>query len=119
MRVAQFPPPPRFEATIAATPDHVRALEAALVAARAGEKRFRGLVESIQAIPYIANWDEPGTILYISPQVAGDARARRGRQTVLLARRDVRHHAAQDGRGAADGGGGRAAGRARPRAALL
>jgi hypothetical protein len=55
MRVAQFPPPPRFEATIAATPDHVRALEAALVAARAGEERFRGLVESIQAIPYIAN----------------------------------------------------------------
>jgi PAS domain S-box-containing protein len=69
MRVAQLPPPPRFEATIAATPDHVRALEAALVAARAGEERFRGLVESIQAIPYIANWDEPGTILYISPQV--------------------------------------------------
>ena len=59
----------RFEATIAATPDHVRALEAALVAARAGDNRFRGLVESIQAIPYIANWDEPGTILYISPQV--------------------------------------------------
>jgi len=69
MRFAQAPPLPAFEATVRPSPDHVRALEAALVAARAGEERFRGLVESIQAIPYIANWDEPGTILYISPQV--------------------------------------------------
>jgi hypothetical protein len=60
MRFAQAPPLPAFEATVRPSPDHVRALEAALVAARAGEERFRGLVESIQAIPYIANWDEPG-----------------------------------------------------------
>jgi diguanylate cyclase (GGDEF)-like protein/PAS domain S-box-containing protein len=47
----------------------VRALEAALVAARAGEERFRALVESIEAIAYIADWDVVGTIRYISPRV--------------------------------------------------
>jgi diguanylate cyclase (GGDEF)-like protein/PAS domain S-box-containing protein len=71
MRAAQSVTLPAFEATVAATPDHVRALEAALVAARAAEERFRGLVESIQAIPYIADWDALGTIRYISPQVEG------------------------------------------------
>jgi diguanylate cyclase (GGDEF)-like protein/PAS domain S-box-containing protein len=69
MRAAQSVTLPAFEATVAATPDHVRALEAALVSARAAEERFRGLVESIQAIPYISDWDEKGTIRYISPQV--------------------------------------------------
>ena len=54
---------------MAATPDHVRALEAALVSARAAEERFRGLVESIDAVPYISAWDEPGTIRYMSPHV--------------------------------------------------
>jgi diguanylate cyclase (GGDEF)-like protein/PAS domain S-box-containing protein len=69
MRALQPVTLPAFEATVAATPDHVRALEAALVAARAAEERYRGLVESIQAIPYIADWDARGTIRYISPQV--------------------------------------------------
>src|SRR5215218_5981746 len=71
MRAVQSLTLPAFEATVAATPDHVRALEAALVSARAAEERFRGLVESIQAIPYIADWDALGTIRYISPQVEG------------------------------------------------
>src|SRR5215218_9369609 len=71
MRAVQSLTLPAFEATEAATPDHVRALEAALVSARAAEERFRGLVESIQAIPYIADWDALGTIRYISPQVEG------------------------------------------------
>ena len=39
------------------------------VSARAAEERFRGLVESIEAIPYISEWDARGTIRYISPQV--------------------------------------------------
>ena len=69
MRTAQPVTLPAFQATVAVTPDHVRALEAALVSARAAEERFRGLVESIQAIPYIADWDALGTIRYISPQV--------------------------------------------------
>ena len=69
MRALQPVTLPAFEATVAATPDHVRALEAALVAARAAEERYRGLVESIQAIPYIADWDAHGAIRYISPQV--------------------------------------------------
>jgi diguanylate cyclase (GGDEF)-like protein/PAS domain S-box-containing protein len=69
MRAVQSLTLPAFEATVAATPDHVRALEAALVSARAAEERFRGLVESIEAIPYIAEWDARGTIRYISPQV--------------------------------------------------
>src|ERR671917_1889116 len=69
MRAAQSLAMPPFQATVAPTPDHVRALEAALVAARAAEERFRGLVESIEAIPYIADWDSLGTIRYISPQV--------------------------------------------------
>ncbi len=69
MRAAQSLTLPAFEATVAATPDHVRALEAALVSARAAEERFRGLVESIEAIPYISEWDARGTIRYISPQV--------------------------------------------------
>ena len=69
MRTAQSVTLPAFQATVAVTPDHVRALEAALVSARAAEERFRGLVESIQAIPYIADWDALGTIRYISPQV--------------------------------------------------
>jgi diguanylate cyclase (GGDEF)-like protein/PAS domain S-box-containing protein len=69
MRAAQSVTLPAFQATVAATPDHVRALEAALVSARAAEERFRGLVESIQAIPYIADWDARGSIRYISPQV--------------------------------------------------
>jgi diguanylate cyclase (GGDEF)-like protein/PAS domain S-box-containing protein len=71
MRAAQSLTLPAFEATVAATPDHVRALEAALVSAQAAEERFRGLVESIQAIPYIADWDRHGTMRYISPQVEG------------------------------------------------
>jgi diguanylate cyclase (GGDEF)-like protein/PAS domain S-box-containing protein len=69
MRAAQSLTLPAFEATVAATPDHVRALEAALVSARAAEERFRGLVESIEAIPYISEWDARGTIRYISPHV--------------------------------------------------
>jgi diguanylate cyclase (GGDEF)-like protein/PAS domain S-box-containing protein len=69
MRAAQSLALPAFEATVATTPDHVRALEAALVAARAAEERFRSLVESIEAIPYISDWDALGTIRYISPQV--------------------------------------------------
>jgi diguanylate cyclase (GGDEF)-like protein/PAS domain S-box-containing protein len=69
MRAAQSLTLPAFQATVAATPDHVRALEAALVSARAAEERFRGLVESIQAIPYISDWDARGSIRYISPQV--------------------------------------------------
>src|SRR5829696_4978289 len=69
MRAAQSIALPAFEATVAAPPDHVRALEAALVSARAAEERFRGLVESIEAIPYISDWDALGTIRYISPQV--------------------------------------------------
>jgi diguanylate cyclase (GGDEF)-like protein/PAS domain S-box-containing protein len=69
MRAAQSVTLPACEATVAASPDHVRALEAALVSARAAEERFRGLVESIQAIPYISDWDEKGSIRYISPQV--------------------------------------------------
>jgi diguanylate cyclase (GGDEF)-like protein/PAS domain S-box-containing protein len=60
---------PTFQATVAPTPDHVRALEAALVSARAAEERFRCLVESIDASPYISDWDALGTIRYISPQV--------------------------------------------------
>ena len=39
------------------------------MSARAAEERFRGLVESIEAIPYISEWDARGTIRYISPQV--------------------------------------------------
>ena len=69
MRAAQSIALPAFEATVAAPPDHVRALEAALVSARAAEERFRGLVESIEAIPYISEWDAAGTLRYISPQV--------------------------------------------------
>ena len=69
MRAAQAITLPAFQATVAATPDHVRALEAALVAARAAEERFRALVESIEAVPYISDWDETGTIRYISPHV--------------------------------------------------
>jgi diguanylate cyclase (GGDEF)-like protein/PAS domain S-box-containing protein len=69
MRAAQSLAMPPFQATVAPTPDHVRALEAALVSARAAEERFRGLVESMEAIPYISDWDELGTIRYISPQV--------------------------------------------------
>src|ERR687894_2376928 len=69
MRAAHSIALPAFEATVAAPPDHVRALEAALVSARAAEERFRGLVESIEAIPYISDWDALGTIRYISPQV--------------------------------------------------
>jgi len=69
MRAAQTLALPAFEATVAAPPDHVRALEAALVSARAAEARFRALVESIQAIPYISDWDARGTVRYISPQV--------------------------------------------------
>src|SRR5688572_28419479 len=69
MRAAQSLAMPSFQATVAPTPDHVRALEAALVSARAAEERFRGLVESIEAIPYISDWDTLGTIRYISPQV--------------------------------------------------
>ena len=69
MRAAPSVPLPAFQATVAATPDHVRALEAALVSARAAEERFRGLVESIEAVPYISAWDEPGTIRYMSPHV--------------------------------------------------
>src|SRR5688500_2680066 len=69
MRAAQSLAMPSFQATVAPTPDHVRALEAALVSARAAEERFRGLVESIEAIPYISDWDALGTIRYISPQV--------------------------------------------------
>jgi diguanylate cyclase (GGDEF)-like protein/PAS domain S-box-containing protein len=71
MRALQSVTLPAFQATVAATPDHVRALEAALVSARAAEERFRGLVESIQAIPYISDWDARGKIRYISPQVEG------------------------------------------------
>jgi diguanylate cyclase (GGDEF)-like protein/PAS domain S-box-containing protein len=69
MRAAQALAMPSFQATVAPTPDHVRALEAALVSARAAEERFRSLVESIAASPYISEWDAPGTITYISPQV--------------------------------------------------
>jgi diguanylate cyclase (GGDEF)-like protein/PAS domain S-box-containing protein len=69
MRSAQSVTLPAFQATVAATPDHVRSLEAALVSARAAEERFRGLVESIQAIPYISDWDQRGSIRYISPRV--------------------------------------------------
>ena len=69
MRAAQSLAMPPFQATLSPTPDHVRALEAALVSARAAEERFRGLVESIEAIPYISDWDALGTIRYISPQV--------------------------------------------------
>jgi diguanylate cyclase (GGDEF)-like protein/PAS domain S-box-containing protein len=69
MRAAQSLAMPPFQATLTPTPDHVRALEAALVSARAAEERFRGLVESIEAIPYISDWDALGTIRYISPQV--------------------------------------------------
>jgi diguanylate cyclase (GGDEF)-like protein/PAS domain S-box-containing protein len=69
MRAAQSLAMPTFQATVAPTPDHVRALEAALISARAAEERFRGLVESIEAIPYISDWDALGTIRYISPQV--------------------------------------------------
>src|SRR3954462_2388527 len=69
MRAAQSLAMPPFQATVAPTPDHVRALEAALVSARAAEERFRSLVESIEAIPYISDWDALGTIRYISPQV--------------------------------------------------
>ena len=67
MRAAPSVPLPAFQATVVATPDHVRALEAALVSARAAEERFRGLVESIDAVPYISAWDEQGTIRYMSP----------------------------------------------------
>ena len=162
MRAAQSIALPAFEATVAAPPDHVRALEAALVSARAAEERFRGLVESIEAIPYISEWDAAGTLRYISPQVermlgyapalwyhdptcgspgctprtasacsprrpgrsgrrttsrastacggrrprrvdrrARDDRPRRARGAAVLQWRHVRHHAAQDGRGAA------------------
>jgi diguanylate cyclase (GGDEF)-like protein/PAS domain S-box-containing protein len=69
MRAAQPLAIPTFQATVAPTPDHIRALEAALVSARAAEERFRSLVESIDASPYISEWDAPGTITYISPQV--------------------------------------------------
>ena len=69
MRTAQAVVLPAFQATVAATPDHVRALEAALVSARAAEERFRGLVESIDAVPYISAWDVHGTIRYMSPHV--------------------------------------------------
>jgi len=69
MRAAQSVTLPAFEATVAATPDHVRALEAALVSARAAEERFRALIEAIRAISYITDWDEFGTIRYISSHV--------------------------------------------------
>jgi len=69
MRAAQSLTLPAFEASVAAPPDHVRALEAALVAARAAEERFRALIEAIRAISYITDWDEFGTIRYISSHV--------------------------------------------------
>ena len=70
MRAAQATSLPSFQATVAGpTLDHVRALEAALVSARAAEERFRGLVESIDAVPYISAWDAHGTIRYMSPHV--------------------------------------------------
>jgi diguanylate cyclase (GGDEF)-like protein/PAS domain S-box-containing protein len=69
MRPAQSVTLPSFQATVAATPDHVRALEAALVAARASEERFRALIEAIRAISYITDWDEFGTVRYISAHV--------------------------------------------------
>jgi len=49
MRAAQALALPAFQATVAVTPDHVRAPEAALVSARAAEARFRALAESIRA----------------------------------------------------------------------
>jgi diguanylate cyclase (GGDEF)-like protein/PAS domain S-box-containing protein len=69
MRAAQSLTLPAFEATVAATPDQVRSLEAALVSARAAEERFRALIEAIRAISYITDWDEFGTIRYISSHV--------------------------------------------------
>ena len=70
MRAAQATSLPSFQATVAApSADHVRALESALVSARAAEERFRGLVESIDAVPYISAWDAHGTIRYMSPHV--------------------------------------------------
>jgi diguanylate cyclase (GGDEF)-like protein/PAS domain S-box-containing protein len=69
MRAAQSLALPAFEASVAATPDHVRALEAALVSARAAEARFRALIEAVRAISYISDWDEFGTIRYISSHV--------------------------------------------------
>jgi hypothetical protein len=45
MRFAQAPPLPAFEATVRPSPDHVRALEAALVAARAGEEQHCPLLQ--------------------------------------------------------------------------
>ena len=69
MRAAQSLTLPAFEATAAVPPDHVRALEAALVSARAAEARFRALIEAVRAISYITDWDEFGTIRYISSHV--------------------------------------------------
>ena len=69
MRAAQSLTLPAFEATVAATPDQVRSLKAALVSARAAEERFRALIEAIRAISYISDWDEFGTIRYISSHV--------------------------------------------------
>jgi diguanylate cyclase (GGDEF)-like protein/PAS domain S-box-containing protein len=68
MRRADSKPRLACDTAKARTKD-ARGLRAALASARAGETRFRGLVESIEAIPYIADWNTASTVRYISPQV--------------------------------------------------
>jgi diguanylate cyclase (GGDEF)-like protein/PAS domain S-box-containing protein len=45
--------------------DRVEALERLAMA----EVRYRGLVENVPAVAYIADWDEQGTLQYVSPQI--------------------------------------------------
>jgi diguanylate cyclase (GGDEF)-like protein/PAS domain S-box-containing protein len=45
--------------------DRVEALERLELA----EVRYRGLIENVPAVAYIADWDEQGTLRYVSPQI--------------------------------------------------
>jgi diguanylate cyclase (GGDEF)-like protein/PAS domain S-box-containing protein len=49
--------------------DDVSARVEALERLAMAEVRYRGLVENVPAVAYIADWDEQGTLQYVSPQI--------------------------------------------------
>ncbi|QEC49625.1 EAL domain-containing protein [Baekduia soli] len=49
--------------------DDVTEREEARDRVEVAEARFRGLVENIPAVAYVADWDEQGTLQYVSPQI--------------------------------------------------
>jgi len=57
--------PAEWIVTIADVSDRVRALDQLELA----EARYRDLVENIPAVAYIADWDQMGTLRYVSPQI--------------------------------------------------